>query len=115
MKTKTLMIAIAAGLVGSSLCQAEVRVTMTEALKAATSKVQPDYSPIARQMKVGGRVELEVSIDTDGSVSDVKVVSGNPLLTPNAVSAVKKWKFTPFETNGQPAKAIATIAFNFQQ
>jgi TonB family protein len=92
----------------------EVRVPMSEALKAATNKVQPTYSPVARQMKVSGQVQIEATIDTDGNVEEAKPVSGNPLLTSSAVAAVQKWKFTPFTAEGKPSKAVVTLAFDFK-
>jgi protein TonB len=99
-------------LTGSAL--AELRVPMAEALKAAVNKPIPEYSPVARQMKVAGQVEVEAVIAADGSVEAVKVISGNPLLTASAVNAVKKWKFTPFTSDGQPTKAVTTLTFDFK-
>ena len=93
---------------------ADIRVTATDALKAATSKPQPSYSPVARQMKVVGKVDIEAVIDTAGSVESVKALSGNPLLTQSAVSAVQKWKFTPFTADGAPTKAVVTLSFDFR-
>jgi len=94
---------------------ADIHVNMQEAIKNATSKPAPEYTAVAKQMKVSGRVELEVTIDTDGSVENVKALTGNPLLTGSAVSAVKKWKFTPFTANGQATKAVASLTFDFKQ
>jgi len=93
---------------------AQVHVSTEDALKAAVKKTPPDYPPIARQMKVFGRVEVEVDIDADGNVSEVKATSGNSLLTGGVISAVKKWKFTPFTQNGAPSKAVAILAFDFK-
>jgi periplasmic protein TonB len=97
-----------------SVARAEVRVAGAEAMKAVVSRVQPEYSPIARQMKVAGSVEVEAVVDPSGKVESVKAVSGNPMLTQSAIAAVQKWKFTPFTENGQPAKAVATLKFDFR-
>jgi protein TonB len=101
-------------LAGLNSVTAEVRIPASEAMKAATSRPAPEYPVVARQMKVTGHVEVEVLVAADGSVENVKVVSGNPLLTPAAVNAVKKWKFTPFVSNGGPSKAVANLAFDFK-
>lgn len=93
---------------------AEVRIGSGEAMKAATSKVQPQYPAIARQMKIAGHVEVEAVVGPDGSVASAKAVSGNPMLTQPAISAVEKWKFTPFTSNGEPTKAVVTLAFDFR-
>ncbi len=91
-----------------------MRVSTSDALKAATSKPTPEFSAVAKQMKVSGKVEVEVNIATDGTVEGVKVLTGNPLLTGPTISAVKRWKFTPFTANGESVKAVATISFDFK-
>jgi TonB family protein len=93
---------------------AEVKVSHAEASKAAIKKVQPDYSPLARQLRVQGEVEVEVSISPAGAVTAVKVVSGNALLTPGVTKALKKWKFQPFTERGKAAAALASLKFNFK-
>ncbi|HEV2198556.1 MAG TPA: energy transducer TonB [Bryobacteraceae bacterium] len=103
-----------AGLFAASVMGADMRVGSDDAMKAAVQKTQPIYPPIARQMHVAGRVEVEVIIAADGTVADVKVVTGNSLLTPAVVEAVKKWKFTPFTANGEPTKAVAALGFDFK-
>lgn len=100
-------------LAGTNL-MADIRITMAEALKAATSKVQPAYPATARQMKVAGQVEIEAIIGPSGSVDTARALSGNPLLTGPAVAAVEKWKFTPFESEGAPAKAVVVLKFDFK-
>jgi TonB family protein len=55
--------------------------------------VPPVYPAIAVKMRVEGTVKLDATIDQDGSVSDVKVVSGHQLLVQAAIEAVKKWKY----------------------
>lgn len=104
----------AAGLLLTGAASAEVRVAGADAIKAAINKVQPVYSPVARQMKVAGKVEVEATVDESGNVDSVKAITGNPLLTQSAVAAVQKWKFEPFTENGKPAKAIVTLSFDFR-
>jgi TonB family protein len=65
--------------------------------RKSVKTVPPAYPAIALRMKIEGTVKLDVTIDPDGSVEDVKVVSGHALLTPAAVDAVKKWKYEPGE------------------
>lgn len=110
--TKTLL--ISGLMLWAGLAVAEVRVSSSDAIKAAVNKPQPVYSPIAKQMKVAGKVEVEAVVDTAGNVETVKALTGNPLLTQSAVNAVQKWKFTPFTANGQPSKAVVTLNFDFR-
>jgi len=94
--------------------QAELRVRTPDALRQAVARAQPDYPAIAKQARVAGRVELEFTIEPDGSVGEVRVVSGHELLRPAAIDALKKWKFKPFMEDGAPAKAITTLGFDFK-
>src|SRR4051794_24939088 len=72
------------------------KITRSEGLNAVTTKVPPDYPPIAKQLKIEGSVELEALVSESGAVEKVNIVSGNPVLTRPAVDALKKWKFAPF-------------------
>jgi protein TonB len=89
------------------------KVSKAEALAAVQSKVQPDYPPIARQLKLKGEVELEALVSEDGTVEKVNIVSGNPVLTKPAADALKKWKFKPFTAGGKAVKALAVVNFDF--
>ena len=73
----------------------------------------PVYPELARRAGVGGKVVLECVIDIDGRVTDVKVVTGNPLLADAAVNAVQRWVYTPTTLNGQPIRVILTVTVNF--
>jgi len=92
----------------------DLHVSTGEAIKAATSKVQPDYPPMAKQLGLRGEVEVEAHIDESGSVESVKAKTGNPILANAAVEAARHWKFTPFTANGKPVKVVAELTFNFK-
>ncbi len=89
-------------------------VTPAEAASACVSKVSPEYPAIAKQLRLVGSVEVEANIAEDGSVESVKIVSGNPVLTKAASTAVSKWKFKPFTANGAPVKAVTKLNFDFK-
>lgn len=90
------------------------RLTQDEALKVAVTKPQPDYPPIARQLKIQGRIEVEISIDQEGSVDNVRAVSGNPALSGTALTTLKHWKFQPIVADGKPVRAVAVLSFTFK-
>jgi TonB family protein len=103
------------GLAQHALAQdADLRVSNSEALKAATAKVQPDYPAIAKQLHLEGAVEVEAHIAEDGSVESVRPLTGNAVLANAAVAATKRWKFTPFTAGGKNVKAVASLTFNFK-
>lgn len=90
------------------------RITRAEAMSAVTTKVQPDYPAIGRQLKMQGSVQLDVTVSEAGEVTKVDVVSGNPVLTAAAVQAVKRWKFKPFQDNGKAIRVVAPILVDFK-
>lgn len=94
---------------------AEMKVTHADAVKNAVKRTNPEYSPMAKQMRIQGDVEVEVKISESGEVADVKVVTGNPMLSATVVKAIKEWKFSPFTEDGKPAVALASLRFTFKQ
>jgi protein TonB len=91
------------------LVRADLRLTEAEAKEAASVKTLPEYPPMARQLKVTGKVELEVIITPEGKVEEVKIVSGNPVLTRPCAKVVSEWKFKPMR-----ARATAPLTFEFK-
>lgn len=89
------------------------KITRNEALNAVQTRVEPEYPGIARQLKLQGTVELEALVGENGKVEEVKIVSGNPVLTAPATAALKQWKFAPFTADGKVVKALAPVNFNF--
>jgi TonB family protein len=92
---------------GPACLHGEVPVGTAQALKAATSKPQPAYSAMAREM---GKVTMDVVVDIEGAVEDVRINSGNPLLSARAVAAVRKWKFGSAGQNGE--KVVFSLSFD---
>jgi TonB family protein len=108
----SLLMAVAAGCAMAQ--DADLRVSNSDAMKAATSKVAPDYPVIAKQLHIEGAVEVEAHIAEDGSVESVKPLTGNAVLANAAMAATKHWKFTPFMSGGKAVKAVAPLTFNFK-
>jgi protein TonB len=79
----------------------------------AISRPQPVYPPIAKAAHVQGVVVLHALISKQGTIEDLKVVSGPPMLTSSAVDAVKRWRYKPYLLNGEPTEVETTINVNF--
>jgi len=77
-------------------------------------KVKPTYPPQAVQMRKQGTVLLSANISKNGSISDTKLISGDPMLGQAALAAVKQWKYKPYTLNGQPVDVQTQIAINFK-
>jgi protein TonB len=109
------VVALVALLGAVALAQdAPKKITRTEALSALVTKAQPEYPPIAKQLKIQGTVELEVAVSETGEVTKVDIVSGNAVLTNPAVQAVKRWKFKPFLEDGKPVRVVAPVVLEFK-
>jgi protein TonB len=90
-----------------------VRLTSVLTQGRALRKVQPPYPAIARQARVQGSVQVQISISETGEVTSVTLLSGHPLLREVALQAARQWLFIPTELNGRPVRAIGVITFNF--
>jgi TonB family protein len=77
-------------------------------------KVAPGYPAQALAQRVEGSVVLQAMIAENGSVQELKVLSGHPLLAPAALDAVRRWKYQPYELNGKPIKRQTTITLTFK-
>jgi TonB family protein len=76
-------------------------------------RVQPVYPPQGRSIVRQGAVEVLASIDKDGSVTNVKQLSGDPILGKAAMDAVKQWQYKPYLLDGQPVEIQTQITVNF--
>ena len=76
-------------------------------------KVKPLYPEIAREARVQGPVVLRAVIAKDGTVQQLQLVYGNPMLVASAIDAVKEWRFRPYRLDGQPVEIETTITINF--
>jgi protein TonB len=53
-------------------------------------------------------------IGIDGTVREIRVVDGHPLLAPAAVEAVKIWKYKPYYVKGKPVEVETTVTVSFR-
>jgi periplasmic protein TonB len=75
--------------------------------------VAPQYPPEAGRARIEGAVVLLAVIGKDGSVQDVRVESGLPLLAQAAIEAVRQWRYRPYLVNGEPVEVDSRITINF--
>jgi protein TonB len=76
-------------------------------------RVQPEYPPLARQARIQGEVVLHAVISRDGTIENLQVVSGHPMLVQAAVSAVRQWRYRPYYLNGEPMEVETQVTVNF--
>ncbi|HEV2498185.1 MAG TPA: energy transducer TonB [Terriglobia bacterium] len=73
----------------------------------------PVYPPLAKMARVQGEVRLSAVISKDGTIQDLKVISGHPLLIQAALSAVRQWRYEPYLLDGVPVVVDTEIDVNF--
>ena len=74
---------------------------------------RPTYPALARQARISGMVRLEAVIAKDGTIQQLRVVSGHPLLVQSALSAVRRWRYQPTNLNGVAVEVSTTIEVIF--
>ncbi len=79
------------------------------------SVVRPSYPKEARKKKIEGPVVLHAVVTLDGTLQDLTVVSGNPILADAALDAVRQWRYQPSKINGEPVEAQHEIVITFKK
>jgi protein TonB len=92
-----------------------VRVVSDVMQAALIHRVEPVYPSIAKAIHLEGTVNLRAIIKTDGTVGDLTLVSGSPILALAAEAAVREWRYKPTLLSGQPVEVetIITVKFSF--
>jgi TonB family protein len=79
-----------------------------ETARKLISRVEPVYPVVLRSNHIGGTVRLKVTIALNGTVADVELLGGNPILGEAAMVAVKQWVYAPGRS-----RAIAEVSVPF--
>ncbi len=70
----------------------------------------PEYPELAQKMKIKGAVQVEASVRRDGTVKEVRVIGGHPLLADALVKAVRGWQYAPAAKD-----SVVVVRFVFGQ
>ena len=73
------------------------------------NRVQPVYPALARQTRISGTVRLHAIIGKEGTIQQLEVMNGHPLLQQAALDAVRQWRYQPTLLNGEPVEVDTTI------
>jgi protein TonB len=90
-----------------------VRVSQGVSQGLLVHQVKPTYPALARQARIQGTVVLQAVIAKDGTIQNLHMVSGHPMLAPAAIEAVKQWRYKPYFLNGEPVEVETQITVNF--
>ena len=78
-------------------------------------RVQPIYPRAALETHAHGAVQIEATIDKEGKVTNLKVLSGDPILAHAAADAVRQWRYKPYYLDGEPVEIQTQITVNFKE
>jgi protein TonB len=76
-------------------------------------RVQPIYPPLARAARIQGTVMLRAIISRTGTIENLQVMSGHPMLVGAAIDAVRQWRYRPYILNGDPVEVETQVTVNF--
>jgi protein TonB len=76
-------------------------------------RVEPTYPPLARQARIQGAVVLVAVISKAGTIDNLRLVSGHPMLVGAALDAVSQWRYRPYILNGDVIEVETQITVNF--
>jgi protein TonB len=81
---------------------------------AKITDVTPLYPPIAKSARVGGTVQVELTVGRDGRVEHARVVKSVPLLDQAALDAVKQWTYRPTKVRNVAVPVVMDVAITFE-
>jgi protein TonB len=90
-----------------------IRVSIGVQMAKLVNRVMPVYPPLAKSAHISGVVHLVGIISKDGTIRNLQVISGHPLLTRAALDAVSQWVYKPTLLNNEAVEVIAPIDVNF--
>jgi protein TonB len=76
-------------------------------------QLQPEYPALARTARVEGQVVLAALISKDGTIENLRVLKGPPMLVRSAIAAVTQWRYRPYILNNEPVEVETQITVNF--
>ena len=93
---------------------ATLRISQGVSQGLLIKRVQPKYPQAALAAHTQGAVQIQASINKEGSVVNLKVLSGDLVLAHAALEAVRQWRYKPYYLDGQPVEIETQITINFK-
>ncbi len=92
----------------------EVRISQGVTQGNVIHKVDPSYPQDALMARIEGTVTVEATVAEDGTVGEVTVLRGEPVLGAAAVAAVRQWRYAPSLLNGKPTAVQREVTVIFK-
>jgi protein TonB len=91
--------------------QAPKKITVSSGVMAGNRIVgeTPQYPAIAKAARIQGTVVLQATISKGGTIENLRVISGPPMLQGAAAEAVRSWRYKPYLLNGEPVEVETQV------
>jgi TonB family protein len=93
---------------------ATVKISQGVSQGLLIKRVQPKYPPMALAAHMQGAVQIQATINKEGAVTNVTVLTGDPVLSKAAVEAVRQWRYKPYYLDGNPVEVETQVTVNFK-
>ena len=93
--------------------KAPIRLPSSLAAGLLIRKIVPNYPAIAKAMHTQGTVILSATIAKDGTIANLRVLSGPQVLQQSALDSVSQWRYRPYLLNDQPVEVETTVSVIF--
>ena len=90
-----------------------IRVSGEVQAQNLIEKPEPEYPPLARQARIQGTVRFNATILKDGTIGNLTLVYGHPLLVSSATEVVRRYVYNPTFLNGEPVEVVTQIDMSF--
>jgi TonB family protein len=87
---------------------AQVPDVQPESSRSIAFRVMPEYPRLATALKLAGAVQLQAVVRADGTVKQVKVIGGHPVLAEAAAAAIRRWRY-----DAGPRETIESVKISF--
>jgi protein TonB len=107
------LLVLTLALVSASAQDTPIRLGGNVAAANRIYSVTPAYPAEAKEGRIQGTVKLEITIDKEGHVGPMSVISGPSELVRSATDAVSQWVYKPTLLNGEPVSVLTTVDVNY--
>jgi protein TonB len=76
-------------------------------------RIAPAYPPLARSARIQGSVVVSALISKAGTIENLQVLSGHPMLVASAIEAIRQWRYRPYILNSEPIEVETQITVTF--
>jgi periplasmic protein TonB len=89
-----------------------LKISDKEMKKLFVKRVSPEYPALAQSARIIGRCKVRIVIGTDGSLRDLKLVYGHPILAPAAMDAARKSQYRAYVVEGKPVEVEGEVEYH---